>query len=227
LGQANGDTYIFNNGALVVSTSLDETSYIYTFNNDVMTAISEAPVESITYIKVSDLADMGIISWDVAQLFIDQNSDYQVEVSQKEPSFTWQRLALDGDHFRFYKSSTYHYNLTKDWEREQLFGSIEADDVIIEGESTVLNLLNASTIELVAWTEAELLAQSFAMPLVIDLEHENKWFRISSDIFTFESVESNQGTAMGAMSGVGFDWEIDGSGLLQIVYTTGVTVTAQ
>ncbi|AOW76582.1 hypothetical protein A3Q34_06740 [Colwellia sp. PAMC 20917] len=227
LGQTNGSTYSFDNEMLVVSSSFEEITYSYDFNNDVMTATPETPVENITYINVSELANMGVISWDVAQPFIDQNGDYQIEILQSEPFFTWQRLDVDGDYFRFYKTATYNYRFTNDWEREQLLGSVEANVVTLEEESTIVYLLDTSTVDLVAWTEAELIAQPFAMPLVIDLDHEDQWSRISSDIFTFESIASNQGTAMGEMSGVGFDWQVDGEGLLQLTYSNGITVTAQ
>jgi len=224
IGQSNGSTYSFDNEMLSVSTPFEENAYTYDFSNEVMTATPETPVESITYIDVSELADMGIISWEVAQPFIDQNGDHQIEILQTEPFFTWQRLDADGDYFRFYKTATYNYHLTNDWEREQLLGSVEADGVTLEAESTIVYLLDTSAIELVAWTEAELIAQPFAMPLVIDFDHEEQRSRITSDIFTFEN---DQGNATGKMSGVSFTWEVDGAGLLQLTYPDGITATAQ
>jgi hypothetical protein len=227
LGQTNGDTYTFDNNLLIVNTPHVDNAYNYVFSDNVMTATPETLVETTTYINVSDLADMGIISWDAADTFIEQNGDYQLEVSQIEVFFKWQRLAIDEEYYRFYKTSTVSYNLINDWEREQLLGSVEAEDVALENESTIVSVLDRSTIELIAWTEAELLAQSFAMPLILDLDNEDQWSRVSSDIFTFESIGSNEGTVTGQMSGLSFDWNIDASGLLQITDTAGVTVTAQ
>ena len=224
LGQTNGNIYLFENNALTVRTPHEENSYNFSFNDNVMTGMPDEISESTTYINVSELANMGVISWELANSFIEGNGDYQIEVSQHEISFTWQRLAADDIYHRFYRVATFAYNINNDEERALLLGSIDAEDVIINDESSVVSLRDRANVDLVVWSESELIAQPVAMPLVIDLENENQWSRISSDIFTFDSAE---GTAIGSMSGVSFSWEIDSSGLLQISYDNGTNITAQ
>ncbi|PKG86006.1 hypothetical protein CXF85_04345 [Colwellia sp. 75C3] len=214
LGVGAGTQYMFNAGLGDMVSGSGSTSFSYSIVNDELLMSVDVPVQSTTYLTPLDMADMGIVSQQVADDFVNSNGNYQIEMLSTVNERRWILAASDISTQTFWQSSVTDYSFVQAWEQEQLIG-LGSNLVTIEDSSSLL-LTDMSTLNATAFTEAELIAGNWAMPSNLDEFSTDVQFRLAADMATLNADYSGSNT----LSGSTFTWSLD-AGTLELFYPNG------
>jgi hypothetical protein len=216
----NGLTYHFTNGELTEQSPFEHNISGYSFVADVMTSIPNTNIESYDNKTVTELMEIGLVNEQVANDFIQAYGDNYIDITYTEVQSTWQLLSPENGQERFWRVTDSSVTITDDWSREQLLGTLDPEPLQIETDASVLTLGNLENVANLGWTSAELETKAWALPIVIDLENENQWSRMRSDLVSFNI----DGTGTTAVFGITFDWSIDNESVLNVALHSGELV---
>jgi hypothetical protein len=211
LGVGAGTQYMFNAGLGDMISGSGSTSFSYSIVNDELLMSVDAPVQSTTYLTPSDMADMGIVSQQAADDFINSNGNYQIEMLSTVNERRWLLAASDISTQTFWQTSVTDYSFVQAWEQEQLIGS--GSNLVTIEDSDSLLLTDISTLNATAFTEIELIAGNWAMPSNLDEFSTDIQFRLAADMATLNADYSGSNT----ISGSTFTWSLD-AGTLELFY---------
>jgi hypothetical protein len=214
LGVSAGTQYMFNGGLGDIVSGSGSTSFSYSIVSDELLMSIDAPVQSTTYLRPSDMADMGIVSQQAADDFVNSNGNYQIEMLSTINERRWILAASDISTQTFWQTSVTDYSFVQAWEQEQLIGS--GSNLVTIEDSGSLFLTDMSTLNATAFTEAELIAGNWALPSNLDEFSIDIQFRLASDMATLNADYSGSNT----ISGSTFTWSLD-AGTLELFYPNG------
>jgi len=217
LGVSSGTQYFFDNGNGSISRASGSTDFSYVIADDVLTMSIDSPVQSTTYLTAYEMADIGIITRQVADEFVNNHGGYQIEMYQTMIQSRLQLLEMSSTTQTFWQTSVTEYSYSNQWEQEQLIG-LESNMVTVE-ESDSLTLTDLSTMTINAFTQAELVEGTWAVPSNLDEHTDNIQFRLASDIATFNADNSGSN----ALSGNTFTWVIE-EGRIILTFPNGGAV---
>ncbi|KGJ92175.1 leucine-rich repeat domain-containing protein [Thalassotalea sp. ND16A] len=217
LGSSNGFQYRFTGGLGESISSAGTSTFSYTVADDELVMTLDAPVQATSYWDPQQLANIGVVSQQAADDFINNHGDYQLEIFYTVVSRKWNLVISEGNKQTFWDTTVTEYRFANAWDQEQLIG-IETDVVTLEDSSST-ELINLASLTQTGFTEAELIAGNWAMPTNLDESGENIQYRLAADIASF--AEDYSGSNV--ISGSTFLWSLD-NGTLELSYPSGGSV---
>jgi hypothetical protein len=214
-GFRSGVTYSFDVNSGVRAHIHGGGAFNYTLVGDMLSMVPVEPLSSISWLLVSSLADMGVITPEAAEAYIVNNGDLQIEMEVATSQMDW-LLLEDGDTAdRFWQINTSAYQVVNDSDREQLFGSIDAPAVEVEGESHAAEYQELDMISTIPMLETDVVG-NWALPLLVDPTSENEELMFNDSVGTFNT----DGTGFEMMTQATFTWVLDADGALVVTYDT-------
>ncbi|GLX84373.1 hypothetical protein tloyanaT_06250 [Thalassotalea loyana] len=215
IGHITGDIYSFTNGQVDVSSPEGSSNFSYSFNDDKLTIDLTSDSPELTFETAQALADMGVITQEIADNYVSNYGSNQIEVERQDIALDLLLLENGDTKDTFWQLETISYRVVDAQERINLFGDENAEDITITSDGSVLELTEYDSVTFIAYT-AEEIEGSWGMPVTFDSNADYETQRVVSDYAMFNADNTGSTT----ISDVGFTWELD-NGSLIITHTTG------
>ncbi len=215
IGHITGDIYSFTNGQVDVSSPEGSSNFSYSFNDDKLTIDLTSDSPELTFETAQALADMGVITQEIADNYVSNYGSNQIEVERQDIALDLLLLENSDTKDTFWQLETISYRVVDAQERINLFGDENAEDITITSDGSVLELTEYDSVTFIAYT-AEEIEGSWGMPVTFDSNADYETQRVVSDYAMFNADNTGSTT----ISDVEFTWELD-NGSLIITHTTG------
>jgi len=173
-----------------------------------------------SYLSLTQLLDLGLITQEAMESFQQNSTDTYVGVTELLVSQQWYLLEDSDEIDRFWVVSSDEYQILNDTHRELLWGSVNAEPVVIDGTGEESELIEFSTLLAEEFSESEVIGQ-WALPIGYDPSNENTSHRLVADLATFDADFTGQ-TMINSRN---FTWEIVAGDLVVTFNDSNTVVT--
>lgn len=214
IGVSSGTRHTFSSdGTAIVANNFGGAMVDWVIESDAVELTYNEPQKSTSWVKVSDMAEMGIISAAVAQQYIDQYSDEQISLELATESEQWQLVENTDSIDRFWVIDTVSYYVTEQWQREYFYGNADAAAVQIVADGYERKLTELDSLTAIAFTD-ELATGGWGLEIGFNHNADAQHWELGADYAMFDA----QGTGTTSIYQQSFTWDINDAGQLEVTF---------